>query len=147
MSRRMWLIRGLSGSGKSTLARRLAGWPQTFIVHEADNYFVDGEGVYRFDPTKLAAAHKECLHDATTDGNADVFVSNTFTQRWEMEPYITHAQREGMELRIITVSTDLTDEQLAARNLHGVTAEIIAAQRARFEYDWETGNPTPPWAR
>ena len=119
----------------------------TATIHEADNYFIGHDLVYRFDPSKLAEAHKECLYDATTDSNADVFVANTFTQRWEMEPYIEHARSNGMLLQVITVETDLTDEQLAARNRHGVTADVIAAQRARFEYDWQNGDPTPPWAR
>lgn len=143
--RRMWLIRGLSGSGKSTLARIMAG--RTATIHEADNYFIGHDGVYRFDASKLAEAHKECLYDATTDSNGDVFVCNTFTQRWEIEPYLAHARSKGMLFQVITVETDLTDEQLAARNVHGVTADVIAAQRARFEADWRNGNPTPPWAR
>jgi ABC-type glutathione transport system ATPase component len=144
MSRRMWLIRGLSGSGKSTLGRILAG---SSYLHEADNYFVGGDGVYRFDPSKLAEAHKKCLYDATINSNHDVFVCNTFTQRWEMEPYLAHARSKGMEVRVIAVSTNLTDEQLAARNVHGVTADVIAAQRSRFEHDWENGNPIAPWLR
>ena len=146
MKRRMWLVRGLSGSGKSTLAKMIAEWSRARF-YEADDYFVGDDGVYRFDPSKLAEAHKECLDAAMDERTWDVVVANTFTQRWEMQPYIEHARNTGMELRVITLDTDRTDEQLAERNVHGVTAEVIAAQRARFERDWENGNPIAPWNR
>ena len=136
--RQMILVRGLPGSGKSTLARLIGfakGRTQDGAVHEADNFFVGDDGVYRFDASQLGKAHAECIYDATHDEANVVIVANTFTQRWEMEPYIEHAQREGMMLTIITVETDLTDEQLAARNVHGVPADAIAAMRARFEHN------------
>ena len=40
-----------------------------------------------------------------------------------------------------------TDETLAERNVHGVPLEAIQRMRARYESDWENGNPMPPWAR
>jgi predicted kinase len=147
--RQMILVRGLPGSGKSTLARALAranGLHEKAVI-EADDFFVGHDGVYRFDASQLGKAHAECIYDATHSDNHVVIVANTFTQRWEMQPYIEHAKREGMLLQVVTVDTDLTDEQLAARNVHGVPADTIAAMRARLEHDWQNGNPVAPWLR
>lgn len=140
--RNMILVRGLPASGKSTLARRLALAPSS-VVFEADTYFIGADGVYRFDPARVANAHKECIYDATTSMATNVIVANTFTQRWEMNPYIDHAKINNMVLTVITVQTDLTDEQLAARNVHGVPVNVIAMMRARFEHDWENGKMYP----
>jgi hypothetical protein len=55
------LIRGLPGSGKTTMAKKYA---QAGYVHcEADQYFEVG-GEYRFDGSKLRAAHDDCLRRA-----------------------------------------------------------------------------------
>jgi len=55
------LIRGLPGSGKTTMAKE---YEKSGYVHcEADQYFeVDGE--YRFEGSKLRAAHDDCLRRA-----------------------------------------------------------------------------------
>ena len=42
------LLRGLPGSGKSTLAKLLVG-DKDYCHKEADMYFVDREGNYKFD--------------------------------------------------------------------------------------------------
>jgi predicted kinase len=138
----MILVRGLPASGKSTLARRLALAPSS-AVFEADNFFIGADGVYRFDIARIAEAHKECISDAKASQATNVIVANTFTQRWEMNPYIDHAKSNNMTLTVITVQTDLTDEQLAARNLHGVPVNVIAMMRARFEHDWQNGKMYP----
>lgn len=89
------LIRGLPGSGKTTMAKKYA---QAGYVHcEADQYFeVDGE--YRFDGIKLRAAHDDCLRRAIAalDAGRSVVVSNTFTRRWEMAPYLKAAKKRGI---------------------------------------------------
>ena len=148
--RQMILVRGLPGSGKSTLARLIGfakGRTADNAVHEADNYFIGDDGVYRFDASQLGKAHAECIYGATHDEANAVIVANTFTMRWEMEPYIEHAKREGMLLQVVTVDTDLTDDQLAERNVHGVPANAIALMRRRFEHDWQNASPISPWSR
>jgi len=52
---KLTLIRGLPGSGKSTLARKLDA-----IHIEADQFFIQQNGVYLFNPKKLKAAHEWC---------------------------------------------------------------------------------------
>jgi predicted kinase len=129
------LVRGLPGVGKTTyataLAKELGG-----VVFSADDYFVAADGTYNFNLFALPAAHAECESktiDALQRGNTNIFVANTFTRPWEMAPYFDAAARFNAPLTIVTVTCDLTDEQLAARNVHGVPVEKIATMRQRFE--------------
>ncbi len=142
---RLFIIRGLPGTGKSTLGRDLA--PD--YCHAADDYFMVGKE-YQFDATKLAAAHADCLARtrAALEAGATVAVANTFTQRWEMQPYLVLSH----ELKVSYVVIDLFDagldnDALAARNAHGVPVEAIKAMRKRYEQAWRRGNPVPPWER
>ena len=85
--KRLYLVRGLPGSGKSTVARALAdGAIIGGEAIETDEFFVDADGVYRFDGAKLGDAHRDCLERAralmTTPGTRLVAVANTFSQRW-----------------------------------------------------------------
>ena len=119
------LIRGLPGSGKTTLARK---YMQAGYVHcEADQYF-ERDGVYKFDPTKLRAAHDDCLRRAIAamDAGRSVVVANTFTRRWEMEPYMKAAKKRGIDVRIIETTGNWP-------NVHGVPADAIERMRARWE--------------
>lgn len=136
----LYLIRGLPGSGKSTLAERLN------VQHvEADMFHVVN-GSYQFDPARIKDAHTWCQSRTRQMlGDGDVAVSNTFTQQWELAPY-----REmfvlGLAQRIveITVNTDLTDEQLAARTLHGVPVDMIRRMRERWEPSAALADPAAP---
>ena len=52
------LLRGLPGSGKSTLAKQLVN--KDYAHKEADMFFVDSEGNYKFEPSKIKDAHAWC---------------------------------------------------------------------------------------
>jgi predicted kinase len=138
------LIRGLPGAGKSSIDCG-ADYDAS-----ADDYFLDDAGEYQFDPAKLPAAHAWCLDIATKliKGHASVAVHNTFTQRWEMEPYIQLARETKARLIVLSLfDGGLTDAELVERNIHGVPPQAIAQMRERFEHDWKNGNPLPPWER
>lgn len=99
---------------------------------------------YRFNPKDLPKAHAWCLERATqilTTGpfkGRDTIVHNTFTQRWEMEPYIRLAEEAGARLVVVNLfDGGLSDEELAERTVHGVPVGAIARMRARFEHDWK----------
>ena len=117
------LIRGLPGSGKSTKAK-------TFKLHchvEADKYFIiDGE--YKFDHTKLKNAHDWSFSCATLYlvNWHNVVVSNTFTQYWEMEPYINLANELKIDYTIIEMLGDFG-------NIHGVPDETIIRMKERYQ--------------
>jgi len=129
----LFLIRGLPGSGKDTIGRQLG------CVFSADQYFetlVDGKTVYNFDPTKLGEAHKACKEGVVKcliEGLGPIAVCNTFTQLWELAPYIGLARHYDYRLVILTVESGLTDEELAKRNLHSCPVEAIRKMRARWQ--------------
>lgn len=126
----LYLLRGLPGAGKSTLARQLG------CTHfETDSFFmVDGE--YKFDPSKLKDAHKWCqneVHNAmilnvTTGDHSDIVVSNTFTQDWEMEPYVELANSWGYRVFSIIV-----ENRHGGVNKHGVPEEKLEQMKNRFQ--------------
>ena len=143
------LIRGLPGSGKSTLATKLANC----TVVSADDYFTTPTGEYNFDPAKLKAAHDDCQERAAglllLDGRS-VVVANTFSRRWEMQPYMELPFYHDMNIHTTVVDlfdAGLTDAQLAQINSHGVPESQIAIMRGRWEHDWRNGNITAPWLR
>ena len=117
------LVRGIPGSGKSTYAKKLG-----LVNHfEADMYFIK-DGSYRFDPSQIKEAHEWCqsqTREAIKRGDS-VVVSNTFTQHWEMKPYLDMAEELGIEVRVIRMTTDFG-------NIHGVPEVVIDNMKERFE--------------
>ena len=151
MKRTLFLIRGLPSSGKSTFAGGLFWLGEKPHIFEADAYFYT-DGKYAFDPKKLPTAHAACQRhtkEAMETGDRDVIVSNTFSQRWEMEPYIELAEQQfGWNLTVIDLfDGGCDDEVLHQRNVHGVPLETFARMRKNYEHDWSRGNPLPPWER
>jgi predicted kinase len=125
---RLILIRGIPGSGKSTLAKSMLS--QEYGKHmEADMYF-DREGEYKFDATKLGAAHGWCQAETAyyLDKGINVVVSNTFTTIKELKPYF-----EMAKLRSITPEVILCQNQFG--NIHNVPAESLKRMQDRFQYD------------
>jgi len=132
--KRLFLIGGLPGAGKSTLAEFLAQELDGQLV-AADDYFDTPSG-YRFDPQGLSTAHKWCQNRVRywmdTDMNT-IIVHNTFSRRWEKQPYLDLAIQFGYQVTDLTVNTTLTDDALAARNVHGVPINTIRRMRERWE--------------
>ena len=127
----LYIVRGLPGSGKSTLAAQLAPG----AAFATDDYFYNDAGVYRFDAAKLREAHADCQQwaQAALSRGVIVAVANTFSRLWEMEPYLKMAAEREIPVTILEVQTPLTDDELAARNMHGVPADVIRRMRARWE--------------
>lgn len=128
-------IRGLPGSGKSTLATQLRN---VDAIIEADNFLIDEDGEYRFTPERCGEAHIsaiDALNEMLSTGSNNVVVSNTFSRKWEFDNYaLVIPSRDVYTVVIIDLfDAGLTDEELAARCVHGVPVEKIAVMRARWE--------------
>jgi predicted kinase len=119
----LYIIRGLPGSGKSTLAKQMG------ILHvEADMYFIQANGEYKFDATKLKQAHQYCWDwvDHYLEQGYDVVVSNTFTTRKEIKPYIDLAEKYNTEYKIIEATYN-------GKSIHSVPEETLEKMRKRYE--------------
>jgi predicted kinase len=136
MEKVLYIVRGIPGSGKSTMAKMLVG--EEFLVCEADKYFIDKEtGEYNFDFTKIKEAHKFCqdtvetyMKDSLVNDQfyREIAVSNTFTQEWEMEPYLELAKTYGYKTFSIIV-----ENRHGGVNQHSVPDEVLTKMRERFE--------------
>lgn len=129
----LFIIRGVPGSGKSTLAKQL-GWP--WQIFEADQFFMK-KGQYKFDGSKLKAAHGWCKRNVHTRMlpnlinsifYRNIVISNTFTQEWEMTFYINLAKKYGYRVHTIIV-----ENRHGGKNQHGVPEEKIEEMRNRFQ--------------
>lgn len=149
MFKNIFLIRGIAGSGKTTLANLLAAGTGAVSI-AADDYFIDSDGEYRFNPSLLPSAHEQCNVRArrSMEEGRTIIIHNTFLQRWEMEPYFKLAEEFGYRTTVVsTYDGGCTDEELVERNEHGVPLATIKRMRSNYEMDWKAGNPLPPWER
>jgi len=122
------LIRGLPGSGKSTLAKALVESGDYDHNLEADMYFTDENGEYNFRPEAIGQAHAWCTAStkASLSSGMNVIVSNTFTQKWEAQPYLDMAEELGAEVEIKTLTENYG-------SIHGVPEEALARMAERWE--------------
>jgi predicted kinase len=122
------LIRGLSGSGKSTYAKKLVAEDPSLSHYEADMYFYNDEGKYEFNPKLLPKAHSWCKDQTEKDlrNGKSVIVSNTFTQRWEIAPYIELGKQYGAKVIIKKAAGTY-------KNVHEVPDNAVAKMKSRWE--------------
>jgi predicted kinase len=127
------LIRGIPGSGKSTLARQLL---QSYLRNrelakhlEADMYFVDGDGNYVYDKSKIQDAHRWCQQQTLVHlaYNFDVIVSNTFVEKRHMQPYFEMAEKWKYQVRVILCQNEYG-------SIHNVPQESMEKMKKNFEY-------------
>lgn len=131
----LYIVRGLPGSGKSTFAKKLVG--ADFLVCEADKYFIDDDGNYNFDPSKIKDAHEACramvemyMMDSMENEQwyPEIAVSNTFTQEWEMKPYFELAEKYGYKVFVTIV-----ENRHGGKNTHEVPEDKLEIMKNRFE--------------
>jgi predicted kinase len=132
MSKRaLILLRGLPGSGKSTLAK-LFSEEGKYPVLSIDSYFTDPmTGKYNFDPYKNHLAYKQCetqTLDHMRAGAEKIFVDNTFTIEWEMEPYFKLAAEYDYTLFVITV-----ENRHGSKNIHNIPGEQLEKMAAKYK--------------
>lgn len=117
------LIRGLPGSGKSTMA--INNYPN-HLHFEADQFFTDEEGNYKFEKNMVGRAHKTCISDTfnALSRDLDVVVSNTFTTFEEIKPYLD-LPYDTMQI------VDLSKRQF--KTIHCVPDEVMSKMLKRWE--------------
>lgn len=117
------LLRGLPGSGKTTLAKVLSQ-NNTYPVFSVDDFFTNeltGEYIFNFKDNHLA--YKQCeelTEDAMKQQIPKIFVHNTFTLDWELEPFFKLASKFNYMLFVVTVENyhrnknthEVSDDQL-----------------------------------
>jgi predicted kinase len=126
MEKVLYIVRGIPGSGKSTFAKTLGGQH-----YEADMFFIDVDGNYQFDSTKIKNAHQWCQGFVKSDMILEypkIVVSNTSTQEWEMKPYFDMAKEYGY-----TVFSVVVENRHGGKNTHGVPEDKIEQMCQRFE--------------
>jgi len=148
-SKQMYIMRGVSGSGKSYTAKQLVGSGK---IYSTDDYFMQ-QGEYRFDPTKISAAHEwnqRRVWNAAKRGVNPLVVDNTTTQAWEAKAYVVIGMDNGYDIEFVEPTSswwqkfrpNLSEpeletlvEELAQRNQHGVPAESIRRMLERWEHN------------
>ena len=126
MEKVLYIVRGIPGSGKSTFAKTLGG-----EHYEADMFFIDGNGEYKFDTLKIKQAHEWCQDMVYMDmikETPKIVVSNTFTQEWEMRPYFDLAKNYGYKVFSVVV-----ENRHGGTNQHEVPEEVLTKMCERFE--------------
>ena len=125
MEKILYCVRGIPGSGKSTFAKTLGGQH-----YEADMFFINENGEYNFDFTKIKDAHQWCQGMVKTDMILEypkIVVSNTSTQEWEMEPYFNLAKEFGY-----SVFSVIVENVHGGINEHNVPEDKIEQMKNRF---------------
>lgn len=127
------LLRGIPGSGKSTLGEIILQTTQQQKpdVLSADNFFVDENGTYNFDATKLKEAHNMCQQKCAERMRLEfskIVVANTFTQEWEMLPYFEMAKRYNYRIHTLVV-----ENRHGSKNVHNVPDDKLEQMKDQFE--------------
>jgi predicted kinase len=131
--KKLVIMRGLPGSGKSTYVRTNFS---DAVICSADNFFMcDGQFVY--EASRVGEAHEQCklrALEALSSNEALVIIDNTNSRYWEYEFYLALARVFGYDSVVIDLfDGGLTDEELVARNIHGVPLVHIQRMRERWE--------------
>lgn len=128
MKRKLYIIRGWPGSGKSTKAKQILSENPSAVHYEADMFFINEKGEYKFDSQRIGKAHVWCqnsVRQAMID-NKDVIVSNTFVKLWEMQIYRDLASKFNYDVEILTMTGEY-------KNVHNVPVEKVEQMKKNFQ--------------
>ena len=124
------LLRGLPGSGKSTLAKELSENGK-YPVFSVDDFFTNQiTGLYSFEFEKNHVAYRHCENQTKTHmklGAEKIFVDNTFTLDWEMEPYFKLATEFNYRIFVLTV-----ENRHGCKNIHDISQEQIEKMAKKY---------------
>ena len=125
------LLRGLPGSGKSTLAKLLSEEGK-YPVHSIDEYFTDEKtGEYRFEFEKNHLAYRQCeqkCRESMEKKSAKIFIDNTFTIEWEIEPYFKLAKEFDYMVFVLTV-----ENRHGGKNIHAIPEAHLLKMAEKYK--------------
>lgn len=124
------LLRGLPGAGKSTFAK-LISENGKYPVFSVDDYFTDHLGRYQFIYSENHLAYAQCqslTERAIQQGLEKIIVHNTFTMRWELEPYFNLAKKYHCKLFVLTV-----ENYHQNKNIHDIPQEHLVKMADKYE--------------
>lgn len=125
------LLRGLPGSGKSTLARELSE-DGKYHVFSIDDFFTNKKtGEYHFEFDKNHLAYKKCAEltrQKMIEKSEKIFVDNTFTIEWEMEPYFKLASEFNYRVFVMTV-----ENRHGSENIHNISKEQLQKMAEKYQ--------------
>ncbi len=130
MKKLMMMIIGVPGSGKSTMANKIKSEDPEFAnanIWEADMFFIDKNGNYKWNQNYLRMAHAWCQSQVRSDMNQgkNVIVSNTCLTPSERKPYFELAKEFGYEVEVKVCNGGF-------KNIHGVPDETIERMKKKF---------------
>lgn len=123
------LIRGLPGSGKSTLASAMVKASKVKTYHyEADQFFTNEEGEYKFIHDEITDAHNWCFTNAikALKNGHSVIVANTFVNYKEVEDYFLFCLDNDIKFDIIEANGNYG-------SVHGVPDYAIERMKSKWE--------------
>jgi hypothetical protein len=123
------LVRGLPGSGKSTLAYAMVKASKVKTYHyEADQFFINEEGEYKFIHDEITDAHNWCFTNAikALKNGHSVIVANTFVNYKEIEDYFLFCLDNDIKF-------DIIEAQGNYGSVHGVPDYAIERMKSKWE--------------
>jgi len=123
---KLFIIRGLPGSGKTITAKRLLLKHMVNSIHQTNN----------INSKNIQVARQQLLQLVRKDlkSNKSVAACDTFTELWEIIPLLKLAKQLYKPTTIIDLyDQNLTNLQLAQRDLYGVTQLQISEMRHRWQ--------------
>jgi uridine kinase len=139
LSKVVIITRAVSGSGKSTFANYISsllersvscGAAENYEICCTDDYF-SKSGEYKFDATKLGAAHSYCkskFEEALKKEIGLVIVANTNTKESDFNFYLEKAKQYKY-----TIFSLVIENRHGGNNIHNVPLATIAKQEENIK--------------
>lgn len=143
MNKVVIILRSCSGAGKSTFAKYLKSLidgednngrvyvSDNCVTCEADDYYLEKYGRYKWSPQEIGLAHKWCqekFKKALHDGVPLVICSNTSTKNSEVDFYLNLAKEFGYQVFCM-----LMENRNETKNIHNVPEETLLKQERNIK--------------
>lgn len=114
----LYILRSVPGAGKTTLANSLNA-----IVCSADDFMLNSEGQYEFDPNMLHYCHKSCYNkaeEAMKNKSERIVIANTNVRERDVNQYKKLGESYGYYVFSLVV-----ENRHGNSNVHDVPVEKL----------------------